>query len=235
MGRTGAGLFLAVLVVAALGAGYLAVNSGQRGSTSTSTSSQPCSSPIPSDPVATPADVSGGGIYNEHVLANGTYRWLIFTMKPGGVATFCIDVPLRQGNVTAGELGAEAQVMNVTSPGSGCCAFSHSEAQNINVTFDPAALNLTSFPRSAGSLSILYTMTTDRNATGFYSLSYPGACGLIPLAVTDEPQRVSASDFFGFFVPSTCPLFPPFDGWSRMTGFSGMTAAWVNGIPGEAP
>ncbi len=38
MGRTGAGLFLAVLVVAALGVGYLAVSSGRHTSTSTSTS-----------------------------------------------------------------------------------------------------------------------------------------------------------------------------------------------------
>lgn len=37
MGRTGAGLVLAVLVVAALGAGYLAVNSGRQASTSGST------------------------------------------------------------------------------------------------------------------------------------------------------------------------------------------------------
>gem|GEM_PF-4531394 len=37
MGRTGAGLVLAVLVVAALGAGYLAVNSGRQASTSAST------------------------------------------------------------------------------------------------------------------------------------------------------------------------------------------------------
>jgi hypothetical protein len=37
MGRTGAGLFLAVLVVAALGSGYLAVSSGRQVSTSTST------------------------------------------------------------------------------------------------------------------------------------------------------------------------------------------------------
>jgi hypothetical protein len=38
MARAGASLFLAVLVVAALGAGYLAVNSGRQASTSTSTS-----------------------------------------------------------------------------------------------------------------------------------------------------------------------------------------------------
>jgi hypothetical protein len=39
MGRTGASLFLAILVVAALSAGYLAVSSGRQSSTSTSTSS----------------------------------------------------------------------------------------------------------------------------------------------------------------------------------------------------
>ena len=38
MGRAGAGLFLVILMVAALGAGYLAVNSGRQASTSTSTS-----------------------------------------------------------------------------------------------------------------------------------------------------------------------------------------------------
>jgi hypothetical protein len=38
MGRAGAGLFLAVLAVAALGSGYLAVSSGEQASTSTSTS-----------------------------------------------------------------------------------------------------------------------------------------------------------------------------------------------------
>jgi hypothetical protein len=56
MGRAGAGLFLAVLMVAALGAGYPAVNSGRQGITSTSTS-EGTSSSIPG-----PSEVSSSNV-----------------------------------------------------------------------------------------------------------------------------------------------------------------------------
>jgi hypothetical protein len=72
-------------------------------------------------------------------------------------------------------------------------------------------------------------MTASANATGFYSLDYPGLCGFTALAVTDNPRSVSAADFQGFFEPLSCPL-SPFAG-SRMTDFSGMTAVWVTGPP----
>src|SRR5271167_3756612 len=68
MGRTGAGLVLAVLVVAALGAGYLAVNSGRQTSTSTSSVEEPTST--------TASAVSSSGL-QLRVELNGT------TMLPG--------------------------------------------------------------------------------------------------------------------------------------------------------
>jgi len=222
---------LLVVIFAGLATDYLLTRSPT--TSSLSSTSQPCGSPIPKDPLASPANESG--IYNGHELANGTYRWLAFATPPGGTATFCIDMSLRQANVSASELGAEALSVNATLLPGSCCEYSYSRAHGINITFDPSSLNLTSFRYSAGSLSVLYSMSASRNATGFYSLSYPGVCGLISLAVTNEPQKVSAADFPGFFVPSTCPISPPFDGWSQMTGFTGMTASWVTGTAGEAP
>jgi hypothetical protein len=223
---------LLVVISAGVAADYLLTRSPTTSSPSAS-SPQPCSSPIPKDPLASPA--YEGGMYNGHQLANGTYRWLAFTMPPGGMATFCIEMSLRQANVSASELGADALSVNATLLPGSCCEYSYSRAHDINVMFDPSSLDLTSFRQSAGSLSVLYSMSAGRNATGFYDLRYPGVCGLIPLAVTEEPQRVSAANFPGFFVPSTCPVSPPFDGWSQMTGFSGMTASWVTGTAGEAP
>jgi hypothetical protein len=162
-------------------------------------------------------------------MTNGSYRWLIFTMKPGNMATFCVTIPLRQGSLNTSALDADALVVNATfTPPSGY-EYSYSLAKGVNVTFDPASLNLTSIRYAAGSLDVTYTVTA--SATGFYSLNYPGVCGLIPLAVTDDPESVSTTEFPGFFIPSSCPLYPPFSGWSQMTGFSGMTAAWFTGPP----
>jgi len=57
MGRTGAGLFLAILVVAALGAGYLAVNVGRQASNTSTSTSQVASSSTSSieEPTSTTA------------------------------------------------------------------------------------------------------------------------------------------------------------------------------------
>jgi len=78
MGRTGAGLLLAVLVVAALGAGYLAVSSGRQASTSTSTSRSASTSTSTIEQLAnTTASVTSSSGLELRVELNAT------TMLPG--------------------------------------------------------------------------------------------------------------------------------------------------------
>jgi len=71
MGKTGAGLFLAVLVVAALGAGYLAVSSGRQTTIVTSQSSTSSSTAAGSAPLWTYH--ASGTINSLAVSENGSY------------------------------------------------------------------------------------------------------------------------------------------------------------------
>jgi hypothetical protein len=79
MGRTGGGLFIAILVVAAVGAGYLAVSSGRQASTSTSTS-QGASTSISSTSGAAVTTNGTSGLYRVKFLqeSNCPYgSWLV--------------------------------------------------------------------------------------------------------------------------------------------------------------
>jgi hypothetical protein len=160
-----------------------------------------------------------------HSLANGSARSLAFIMQAGATATLCVTYSAG-GNVSADDLAADALIVNSTAfPGPYQYGYQYSYSKAPNIT-----LNLTSLSLTSTGGNVVYTVTTTKSAGGFYSLDYPGQCGLIPFAVASgTSQHISSSDFPGFFLASTCPLFSPFNAWSRMTGFSGMTAEWLTG------
>ena len=226
-------VLVAALIAVGLAIGYL-LTGGQTGTTHSITTDEssspvPCNSPIPEDTMPSLANESG--VNNSHMLANGSMRSLAFIMRPRSTATLCITIPLRQGNVTVKDLEASALVVNATrdTQGGGLgYSYSYSKASDITFASDAGSKDLTSFESAPGSISILYTITSN-DATGYYSFGYPGECGLIPFAVASDPRTVTSADFPGFFLSSTCPLFPPFSGWSQMTGFNGMTTVWLTG------
>jgi hypothetical protein len=171
------------------------------------------------DPLPSLANESG--INNSHDLANGSMRSLAFIMQAGSTATLCVTYSSRS-YVPASNLTADALIVNATSLQGG---YEYSYSKALGITF-----TLTSVDSSSSVGNLVYTIDAANNAGGFYDLSYPGVCGLIPFAVvTGPPQVISSSNFPGFFLASTCPLFPPFSAWSQMTGFSGMSAVWLTG------
>ncbi len=155
------------------------------------------------------------------MLANGSMRLLAFVMQAGATATLCVTYSSGR-NVTTTDLAAGAWIVNATKYQDGY-GYSYARAPSIN-------LNMTSLSRNPSGGNVTYLITASSNAGGFYSLRYPGICGFVPFAVVTGPlARVSSSDFPGFFMISSCPLYGPFNGWSRIIGFSGMTTVWLTG------
>ena len=150
MGRTVAGLFLAVLVVAALGAGYLAVNSGRQTTIVTSQSSTGSSLAAGSTPLWTYR--ANGAITSVSVSENGNYtvvaEQVFFNNSGGAILLFN----------RAGDLLWERQtdwVMSdaaISDNGSHILAIGHKFLYPTSVSYEVLALD------SNGN--VLWTMTS---------------------------------------------------------------------------
>jgi hypothetical protein len=186
------------------------------------TSSQPCNSSIPQDPLQNLAGESESNL--SHALDNGSVRSIAFVLRAGAAAMLCITYAV-QGNYSPNDFKVQAWAVNSTKLVGGY-EYSYTAAPSINFTFDPASVNSTD--TSPHNLTVVYNVTSSPDFTGFYTITYPNDCPpFLPLAVTtDSPGSISSADFPGFFIPSSCRLDSPF-GSVMITGFSGMSAIWL--------
>ncbi|MDA4123598.1 MAG: hypothetical protein OK456_10505 [Thaumarchaeota archaeon] len=217
--RRGVQATIAVLViVAVVGVVVFHPASSGTGTVTSLSSGTPCSSPTPVDPVPSLANESV--INTMHNLANGSIRSLAFIMQPGATATLCIHYDANQ-TFTAQGLNADAVTVNASSPANG---------SKPSVSVAPGvSFKLDSFSTGSSGGNVMYTITTADASEGFYSLSYPGQCELVPFAVAIGNSPLSSFEFPGFFTAPNCPLQAPFTGYTNITGFSGMTTVWLTG------
>jgi len=189
---------------------------------SASTASGPCSSRVPVDPLPNQASESS----LSHRLDNGSVRSVVFMMQPGTPVTLCITYHLHNGSdLSASNFTIHAFVVHANLASG---QYSYTAARNVNLTLDATSLNMTDLRTIGGSVTIDYSVASSPNISGFYTISYPFNCPpWIPFAIVNGGLgSVSASDFPGFFAPSSCMTSNTIIS-SEITGFSNMSAEWI--------
>ena len=147
-------------------------------------------------------------------------------MQPGTKATLCITYDLGNGSsLSASNFTVHAFVVHANLASG---EYSYTAARNVNITLDASSVNMTELRTMGGSITIDYSVVSLPNISGFYTMSYPFDCPpWIPFAiVSGGPESVSASDFPGFFAPSSC-ITSNIIGSSEISGFSNMSAEWI--------
>ena len=149
-------------------------------------------------------------------------------MRPGTIGLLCVTYAVNTGalndeNVTVHFQG-EVDITNVTytnNTGGAAYSYSYAPAPGVTDTAEPSSFT---FQKGSGmrSITVRILINASRASAGFYSLGYTIDCPtLIPMAITDASQKVTAADFPGFFVSSGCidqtPLSNP-----RVTGVASM-------------
>jgi len=161
----------------------------------------------------------------------------LFTLLPGGTGLVCVTYSVDTGamsqpSVTI-EFNSSVDIVyasySVNPNGEGSVySYSYRAAPGVKETAYPSAFT---FQRGSGSpttLTVVYTIVASPNSSGFYSLGFTSCSPLIPLAITDNWQKVEPSDFTGFFLPLDCTFQPPFSD-ARVTGLAAMNTSLLVG------
>ena len=156
----------------------------------------------------------------------------VFVMQTGSTAEICVTYKmLGQFNSTNGTPPTPAFAISVQK----VVAIPHFDASGVQHGFDykfasVPGISSTSTPLqpvfsggSSGSwkVTVVYSITNSGSSTGFFDLEFTNQCpALIPFAVVSGSLPVSASDFQGFFLPGSCPLFETGLSLGTVTGTS---------------
>ncbi len=169
---------------------------------------------------------------------NNSQGELALIMKPGTVAALCVTFASSGGgNLSAGFFSAKVYSVNATPLYNSKhyisgWEYSYNPAPGIKIASNAEMLPLQNLsPRE--NITVVYTITSDVNFTGYYDLSFPNSCpSKIPLAVVNASQSADASDFPGFLFPSSCALISPQKGplisVGLVTGVTGINTAWLS-------
>jgi hypothetical protein len=223
MGKTGAGLVLAVLVVAALGAGYLAVSSGRQASTATETLS---STTVATPTVKSPTLVVNGSTYrDDNVTKIMNTQGMTFHFDNGSVTflgvefqTVCTDyasgcpgVPPPPANTTVTLATGAGITLNVTFPddsseviGGGfplVPVYFHAFSQHT----DPQAGILVVYTDSSpGYKSYLLVSTSSTSGGAGISSNTVVATVTVTTTLTAQASQATTS----YVLPSGCSYYP---------------------------
>lgn len=161
--------------------------------------------------------------------SNSSIALQAFVMKPGSVSALCVtySVSSSERNLTANMFSASIINANATCTGEYNCIYYPYNAQNIQILSDAGSSDLTNM--NSSKITVVYTIVASQNATGYYSLSFPNQCpSLIPFAIAESPQLVNASEFVGYFAPSSCPIVSAV-GQPEFTGYTNLNVVWLSG------
>jgi len=217
-------VILIVVAVAAVAAVF--AGSALSGRRSTGTTTESLTTKAPTDCTVTfPSGIP---------LQSGGNRTL-FILRPGTTGLLCVTYAVEMSTIqqenTTIQFQGTVDLVNATytnnTGGEGYYySYSFSPAPGVADAADPAAVT---FQRGSNvtSITIVYTIAASRESAGFYSLGYPIECPqLIPLAITNGSNKITAADFPGFFFPKACtgehPLSEP-----RVTGLADMNTTLI--------
>jgi hypothetical protein len=214
-------IVVAVAAVAAVFVDYTLEGSGAQGTVAESSAA-----PVPTSCTATfPSGLP---------LESGNNRTL-FILRPGTTGLLCVTYTVnatafQEGNITIQFQGAvdsvNATYTNSTNGEGYVYSYSFSPAPGVTDTANPAVVTFQE-GSSLTTVTIIYTITASQDSAGFYSLDYPITCpALIPLAITDASQKVTAADFPGFFFPQACGKEEPLSN-PRVTGLAGVNTTLI--------
>ena len=223
MGRTGAGLVLAVLMVTALGAGYLAVNSGRQASTATET---PSSTTVTTATVNAPTLVVNGSTYHDDNATkimntqgmtfhfdNGsvTFLGVEFQTVCTGYASGCPGVPPPPANTTVTLATGPGITLNLTFPDRSSemiegafpmvPLYFHAFSQHT----DPQAGILIVYTDSSPSYKS-YLLVSTSSASGGAGISSNTAVATVTVTTTLTATASQATTFY--VLPSGCSYYP---------------------------
>jgi hypothetical protein len=92
----------------------------------------------------------------------------------------------------------------IATAANGGFSYSKSPAPGISMTASQSSITLEP-SNSSTVVDIQYTIVASATAKGFFSLNYLDSCpAFIPFSVGYGTGQVNASDFHGFFLPSSC-------------------------------
>ena len=223
----------AILAMMVVAAGAAAVFSeygrGTGGSGATGSTSSSQATPPPTNCTTTfPDGLALRGPGNETRL---------FTLLPGGTGLICITYTVDTGGMSQAnetiQFTSSVEIVHASygsnPSGEGFVySYSYQTAPGVEESADPSAVT---FERESGNtttVTVVYTVVASRSSTGFYSIGFTSCSPLIPFAITKDWQKVEASDFTGFFLPSGCAVQPPISA-ARVTGLAAMNTSLLVG------
>lgn len=167
-------------------------------------------------------------------LQNGDLSLLGFLMYQNSSGTICVSYTFQpvesQTNVDFQEY-VYVFLVTATAVGNGNgYGFSYSKvaAPGISVSASPSSITLAPGTTTT-QVQVQYTVVTTSGSKGFFSLNYLDSCpAFIPFSVGYGTTGVNASDFHGFFLPSSCiSMVSPIVGTPQVVGYGGMGTSLI--------